>query len=60
MNNTLEDICFMISLLCMVLIITVIGLTMVMRNREYCEIEENKKEWNCLTHKDIWKGNKNE
>lgn len=53
MNNTLEDICLMISLLCMVLIITITGLTIVKRNHEYCEIEENKNKWNCLTPKDI-------
>ena len=53
MNKVPDDICLMISLLCIVLVITITGLTIVKRNSEYCEIEENKKEWNCLTEKDI-------
>lgn len=53
MNKVSDDIFLGIGLVCIVLIVTITGMTIVIRNNEYCQIEENKNEWNCLTEKDI-------
>ena len=56
MSKISDDVFLGIGLLCIILIIIITGMTIVIRNNEYCKIEEHKKEWNCLTEKDIWKG----
>ena len=50
-----EDIDFGLFLIIICLTFVIIGLGIVKQNNKYCEIEEHKKEWNCMTEEEIFK-----